>query len=65
VIKEETIDIVHRRIANTSIALDPEKSFANGKHRMTNPGLAGGALLDPKPYILFLSINNCEHTTIS
>lgn len=38
--------------ADNSLCLDPEKTMADGKHRMVNPDLAGGALLDSGIYAL-------------
>ena len=43
---------VQRVLADNSMAMDPEKSFSDGKHRMVNPDLAGGALLDLGIYSL-------------
>lgn len=43
---------IHRVLADNSIYSDPEKDFADGKHRMVNPDLAGGALLDLGIYSL-------------
>ncbi|MCJ1378161.1 hypothetical protein MMC17_001257 [Xylographa soralifera] len=37
---------VTRVYADFSMSMDPEKSFADNKHRMVNVNLAGGALLD-------------------
>ncbi|OCK82387.1 dimeric dihydrodiol dehydrogenase [Lepidopterella palustris CBS 459.81] len=52
VIQSGRIGNVHRITADTSIAMDPERNFADGNHRMVNPDLAGGALLDLGPYSL-------------
>ncbi|KAK9326928.1 hypothetical protein V1520DRAFT_376281 [Lipomyces starkeyi] len=52
VIESGTIGPVARVMADLSVALSPEKSFADGKHRMVNPNLAGGALLDLGVYSL-------------
>ncbi|KAH9914970.1 oxidoreductase domain-containing protein [Fomitopsis serialis] len=38
--------------SDNSISLDPEETMADGKHRMVNPDLAGGALLDCGIYAL-------------
>jgi len=46
------IGTINRVLADNSIAMDPEKSFADGKHRMVNMDLAGGALLDLGIYSL-------------
>lgn len=43
---------MHRCLADTSIAMNPEVNYSDGKHRMVNPGLAGGAFLDLGPYSL-------------
>lgn len=43
---------VSRTTADLSFPMDPEKSFADGKHRMVNLDLAGGALLDLGIYAL-------------
>jgi dihydrodiol dehydrogenase / D-xylose 1-dehydrogenase (NADP) len=43
---------VHRVLADNSVALNPEEAFTDGKHRMVNPDLAGGALLDLGIYSL-------------
>lgn len=43
---------VTRVFADNSRASDPERTWADGKHRMVNPDLAGGALLDLGIYSL-------------
>ncbi|KAF2140922.1 uncharacterized protein K452DRAFT_272642 [Aplosporella prunicola CBS 121167] len=43
---------VQRVTADNCVALDPENAFPDGKHRMVNPDLAGGALLDLGIYSL-------------
>lgn len=43
---------VTRLFADNSIGVDPEKAWSDGKHRMVNPDLAGGALLDLGIYSL-------------
>ncbi|KAH9811174.1 Oxidoreductase family, NAD-binding Rossmann fold [Teratosphaeria destructans] len=43
---------VSRAFADLSMAQPPETHFADGKHRMVNPDLAGGALLDLGIYSL-------------
>ncbi|ORY00970.1 hypothetical protein BCR34DRAFT_102088 [Clohesyomyces aquaticus] len=43
---------VARVLSDNSMALNPEESFSDGKHRMVNPDLAGGALLDLGIYSL-------------
>ena len=46
------VGIVERVIADNSMSTDPEENFPDGKHRMVNPDLAGGALLDAGIYSL-------------
>ncbi|KAH7402057.1 hypothetical protein DE146DRAFT_452724 [Phaeosphaeria sp. MPI-PUGE-AT-0046c] len=53
---------VARVISDNSMALDPEKSFADGKSRMVNPDLAGGALLDLGIYALTWVFQTLYHT---
>lgn len=43
---------VARVFADNSMATNPEEAFNDGKHRMVNPDLAGGALLDLGIYSL-------------
>ncbi|KAF2757836.1 NAD(P)-binding protein [Pseudovirgaria hyperparasitica] len=43
---------IARVTADNSMALNPEQNFPDGKHRMVNPDLAGGALLDLGIYSL-------------
>lgn len=43
---------VHRVTADLSMATSPESTFPDDAHRMVNPGLAGGALLDLGIYSL-------------
>ncbi|RMZ77995.1 hypothetical protein DV737_g4078, partial [Chaetothyriales sp. CBS 132003] len=43
---------VQRVFADTSVNSDPEQSWPDGKHRMVNPDLAGGSLLDLGIYSL-------------
>lgn len=43
---------VHRVTADLSMSMSPETSFPDGKHRMVNLELAGGALLDLGIYAL-------------
>lgn len=53
---------VARVLADNSMATDPEKSFSDGKHRMVNPDLAGGALLDLGIYALTWVFQTLYHT---
>jgi dihydrodiol dehydrogenase / D-xylose 1-dehydrogenase (NADP) len=53
---------VARVISDNSMALDPEKSFPDGKSRMVNPDLAGGALLDLGIYSLTWVFQTLYHT---
>lgn len=52
VISSGKIGTVQRVYADNAHALDPETAFADGQHRMVNPDLAGGALLDLGIYSL-------------
>ncbi|KAL0255106.1 hypothetical protein SLS55_009635 [Diplodia seriata] len=52
IIASGKIGTVQRVTADNAHALDPETAFADGKHRMVNPDLAGGALLDLGIYSL-------------
>jgi len=53
---------VARVLSDNSMALDPENSFSDGKHRMVNPDLAGGALLDLGIYALTWVFQTLYHT---
>jgi len=53
---------VARVISDNSMALDPEKNFADGKNRMVNPNLAGGSLLDLGIYSLTWVYQTLYHT---
>ncbi|KAF2876378.1 hypothetical protein BDV95DRAFT_625639 [Massariosphaeria phaeospora] len=53
---------VGRVFADNSIAMNPEESFSDGKHRMVNPDLAGGALLDLGIYSLTWVFQTLYHT---
>ena len=53
---------VHRAIADLSFAQDPESRYPDGKHRMVNPDLAGGALLDLGIYALTWVFQTLYHT---
>lgn len=45
-LQEGKIGEVRRVVADLGLAQDPENRYADGKNRMVNPNLAGGALLD-------------------
>ncbi|EEU48975.1 uncharacterized protein NECHADRAFT_75681 [Fusarium vanettenii 77-13-4] len=49
---EGHIGNVKRVKADCNFATDPEETFKGGKHRLVNPALAGGALLDLGVYSL-------------
>lgn len=53
---------VERVFADNSMATDPENSFSDGKHRMVNPDLAGGGLLDLGIYSLTWVFQTLYHT---
>ncbi|KAF2205693.1 oxidoreductase domain-containing protein [Delitschia confertaspora ATCC 74209] len=53
---------VARVLSDNSMAMDPERSFSDGKHRMVNPDLAGGALLDLGIYALTWVFQTLYHT---
>ncbi|OAL49191.1 NAD(P)-binding protein [Pyrenochaeta sp. DS3sAY3a] len=53
---------VARVISDNSMALDPENNMADGKNRMVNPDLAGGALLDLGIYALTWVFQTLYHT---
>jgi dihydrodiol dehydrogenase / D-xylose 1-dehydrogenase (NADP) len=53
---------VARVFADNSIAFSPEEKFSDGKHRMVNPDLAGGALLDLGIYSLTWVFQTLYHT---
>lgn len=57
-----TLGNVTRVFADNGLALDPETSFLDGKHRMVNPKLAGGALLDMGIYALTWVFQCLYHT---
>ncbi|KAK3079211.1 D-xylose 1-dehydrogenase (NADP(+)), partial [Coniosporium uncinatum] len=61
-ITSKRIGTIHRVVADNSMALDPENSFPDGKHRMVNPSLAGGALLDLGIYSLTWVYQCLYHT---
>ncbi|KAK8195267.1 hypothetical protein HDK77DRAFT_164301 [Phyllosticta capitalensis] len=51
-IQSGKLGAIQRVSADNSHALDPENTMADGKNRMVNPDLAGGALLDLGIYSL-------------
>ena len=51
-ITSKRLGTVYRVLADNSMASDPETKYADGKHRIVNPDLAGGALLDAGIYAL-------------
>lgn len=53
---------VTRVFADNAMNLDPENSFPDNKHRMVNPDLAGGALLDLGIYSLTWVFQTLYHT---
>ncbi len=53
---------VARVISDNSMAEDPENKYADGKSRMVNPDLAGGALLDLGIYALTWVFQTLYHT---
>ncbi|KAF2398858.1 oxidoreductase domain-containing protein [Trichodelitschia bisporula] len=52
VIQSGRLGPVTRVLADCSVATEPHTSFPDGAHRMVNPALAGGALLDMGIYSL-------------
>ncbi|KAI9148755.1 D-xylose 1-dehydrogenase (NADP(+)) [Paramyrothecium foliicola] len=52
VITSGKIGTVYRVFSDASARLNPESNFSDGKHRMVNADLAGGALLDLGVYSL-------------
>ncbi|KPM37246.1 hypothetical protein AK830_g9305 [Neonectria ditissima] len=52
VIKSGKLGTIYRVFSDASVGLSPETSFSDGKHRMVNADLAGGALLDLGVYSL-------------
>ncbi|EME41876.1 hypothetical protein DOTSEDRAFT_74063 [Dothistroma septosporum NZE10] len=62
IITSGKIGTVYRCIADNSVALDPENSFPDDKHRMVNVDLAGGALLDLGIYSLTWVFQTLYHT---
>jgi predicted dehydrogenase len=53
---------IARVLADNSMATDPESAFSDGKHRLVNPDLAGGALLDLGIYSLTWVFQTLYHT---
>lgn len=53
---------VHRASADYSMSMSPEESFADGKHRMVNMDLAGGAMLDIGIYAITWIFQSLYHT---
>ena len=53
---------IARVFADNSMATDPEGTWKDGKHRMVNPDLAGGALLDLGIYSLTWVFQTLYHT---
>ncbi|KAF2263588.1 NAD(P)-binding protein [Lojkania enalia] len=53
---------VARVLADNSMATNPEEQFSDGKHRLVNPDLAGGALLDLGIYSLTWVFQTLYHT---
>jgi predicted dehydrogenase len=53
---------VARVLCDNSVAFNPEKAFSDGKHRLVNPDLAGGALLDLGIYALTWVFQTLYHT---
>ena len=62
VITSGRIGPVARVLADNSQSLDPEVTFKDGKSRMVNPDLAGGALLDMGIYSLTWVFQTLYHT---
>ncbi|KAH0291907.1 NAD(P)-binding protein, partial [Aureobasidium sp. EXF-3399] len=61
IITSGKIGTVHRTFADLSIGAQPEEAFDNS-HRMVNPDLAGGALLDLGIYALTWVFQTLYHT---
>ena len=61
-IQSGRIGPVARVFADNSMASDPEEVWKDGKHRMVNPDLAGGALLDLGIYSLTWVFQTLYHT---
>ncbi|KAF2113110.1 hypothetical protein BDV96DRAFT_601875 [Lophiotrema nucula] len=53
---------VARVLSDNSMATNPEETWKDGKHRMVNPDLAGGALLDLGIYSLTWVFQTLYHT---
>ena len=52
IIRSGRLGTIHRVFSDCSVRLSPETSYNDGQHRMVNPALAGGALLDLGVYSL-------------
>ncbi|KAF1971426.1 NAD(P)-binding protein [Bimuria novae-zelandiae CBS 107.79] len=61
-IKSGRIGPIARVFADNSMASDPEVQWKDGTHRMVNPELAGGALLDLGIYSLTWVFQTLYHT---
>ena len=62
IITSGRLGTVYRAQADNSMAMQPEKSFPDNKHRMVNMDLAGGALLDLGIYSLTWIFQTLYHT---
>jgi len=61
-ITSNRIGLIARVLADNSMATNPEEAWSDGKHRMVNPDLAGGALLDLGIYSLTWVFQTLYHT---
>ncbi|RDW80326.1 oxidoreductase-2 [Coleophoma crateriformis] len=61
-IQNGVIGPVSRVISDNSVSMNPTVKFADGKHRMVNPDLGGGALLDLGIYSLTWIFQTAYHT---
>jgi len=61
-ITSHRLGTVHRVTADLSMSMSPESSFPDDKHRMVNPDLAGGSLLDLGIYALTWCFQTLYHT---
>lgn len=62
IVREGTIGEVRRVNAELNLCQHPEVTYADGNHRMVNPDLAGGALLDLGLYPLTWVFMTLYHT---